>query len=218
MRPELPDAITGPGVVAIGRGMPRDHAIAVAEVLWASGVRAFEIPLSSEDALDVIKSLAIRFRPDQVLIGAGTVLSVASAEQARDAGAQFIVMPHVDVEIIGWAAARGVPNLPGAMTPTEVLSAWRAGASAVKIFPASVVGPQFLTELRGPFPDIRTVPTGGITPELVPSLIAAGAVAVGVGSWLSNAADLRTLEDRATTLCAIIDAARESVAPVSTDK
>ena len=218
MRPELPDAITGPGVVAIGRGMPRDHAIAVAEVLWASGVRAFEIPLSSDDALDVIKSLASRFRPDQVLIGAGTVLSVEAAEQARDAGAQFIVMPHVDVEIIGWAVARGVPNLPGAMTPTEVLAAWRAGASAVKIFPVSVVGPQFLAELRGPFPEIRMVPTGGITPELVPSLIAAGAVAVGVGSWLSNAADLRTLEDRAAALCAIIGAARESVAPVSADQ
>ncbi|MEO5940224.1 MAG: bifunctional 4-hydroxy-2-oxoglutarate aldolase/2-dehydro-3-deoxy-phosphogluconate aldolase [Candidatus Limnocylindrales bacterium] len=212
MRPELPDAIAGPGIVAIGRGLPRARALQIGEVLSAAGIRAFEIPLTSADALEVIAAIATQFPAKQLLVGAGTVLSITAAQEALDAGAAFLVMPNVDPDLIRWAVDRGVPNLPGAMTPTEVLLAWRAGASAVKIFPASVVGPGFLTELRGPMADIVMVPTGGISAANAGGFVAAGAAAVGVGSWLCNAADPATVRDRADELCASVNAARDRIA------
>ncbi len=212
VRPGLPDAIAGPGIVAIGRGLPRARALQTGGVLCAAGIRAFEIPLTSGDALEVIAAITSQVPATQLLVGAGTVLSIAAAQEAIDAGAAFLVMPNVDPELIRWAADRGVPNLPGAMTPTEVLLAWRTGASAVKIFPASVVGPPFLTEVRGPFPDILMVPTGGISAGNAAELIESGAAAVGVGSWLCNAADPATIRDRAIELCASVKSARDRLA------
>ena len=145
---------------------------------------AFEITLNEPvvGALRAIESVATR--TPGLAIGAGTVLSIDAARLALDAGATFLVMPHTDTELVGWAAARGVPTLPGAATPSEVLAAWRAGAAAVKVFPASVLGPAFIRESMGPFPDIPLVPSGGVTAATAPDFIRAGAVAVGVGSWL----------------------------------
>jgi 2-dehydro-3-deoxyphosphogluconate aldolase/(4S)-4-hydroxy-2-oxoglutarate aldolase len=134
---------------------------------------------------------------DGLLLGAGTVLSVDAAERAVEAGAGFLVAPHTDPTIVEWAAARGIPTFPGALTPTEILAAWRAGAAAVKLFPASAVGPAFVREVRGPFRDIPLVPTGGVTAETAPSFIAAGAVAVGLGSWLTGSGDPATVAERA---------------------
>ena len=102
-------------------------------------------------------------------IGAGTVLSIEAAERAVDAGATFLVSPHVDPELIEWAADRGIPFIPGAFTPTEILAAWRAGAPAVKFFPASVAGPDFIRDFRGPFPHIPLLPTGGVTVKRRPT-------------------------------------------------
>ena len=183
-RPAIPAALVESGVVAIARRLTAEGAPQVADALAAGGVLAFEITLNEpvDAALRAIESVA--GRAGNVTIGAGTVLSIDAAQRALDAGATFLVMPHTDPELVAWAADRGVPALPGAATPTEVLAAWRAGAAAVKVFPASVLGPAFVRECRGPFPDIPLVPSGGVTPETAGDFIRAGAVAVGVGSWL----------------------------------
>ena len=151
-RPPLPVGLVTGGVVAIARRLNADNAPQVADALVAGGVFAFEITLNEPVvvALRAIESVATR-APTRA-IGAGTVLSIDSARLAVDAGATFLVMPHTDPELVAWAAARGVPTLPGAFTPTEVLAAWRAGAAAVKLFPASVAGPAFVRECHGPFP------------------------------------------------------------------
>jgi 2-dehydro-3-deoxyphosphogluconate aldolase / (4S)-4-hydroxy-2-oxoglutarate aldolase len=138
-------------------------------------------------------------------------MTIEAARRAVDAGATFLVMPHVDAELVGWAADRGIPALPGCATPTEALVAWRAGAAAIKLFPASVAGPAFVRELRGPFPEIPVVPTGGVTVENAPSFIAAGAVAVGVGGWLIGDGDPAGVVDRARQVVAAVAVARAAL-------
>lgn len=206
-RPAIPEGLVSGGVVAIARRLTADTAPLVADALVAGGVRAFEITLNDpvDVALRAIRSVADR-SPDLAL-GAGTVLSVDAAQMAIDAGATFFVMPHTDPELIAWAAARGIPTLPGAVTPTEILSAWRAGAAAVKLFPASVVGPVFVRECRGPFPDIPLVPSGGVNAANAGDFIRAGAAAVGVGGWLVRDAEHAGVTSRARQ---VIDAVAEA--------
>jgi 2-dehydro-3-deoxyphosphogluconate aldolase/(4S)-4-hydroxy-2-oxoglutarate aldolase len=199
-RPVIPTAITGPRVVAIGRRLAPAAIVEVAEAVRRGGVRAFELTLDGDGALEAISELCGRFSPDEMLVGAGTVLDVAAAARAVDAGARFLVSPHTDPELVTWAATRGIPAFPGALTPTEILGAWRAGAAGVKLFPASAVGPSFVREHRGPFRDIPLIPTGGVTAETAPAYIAAGAVAVGLGSWLTGSGDPATVEARAREL------------------
>jgi 2-dehydro-3-deoxyphosphogluconate aldolase/(4S)-4-hydroxy-2-oxoglutarate aldolase len=145
-----------------------------------------------------------------IAIGAGTVLSIEDAGLALDAGATFLVMPTTDPELVRWAAERGIPALPGAATPTEILAAWRAGAAAVKLFPASALGPSFVRECLGPFPDIPLVPTGGVTAETAGSFIAAGAVAVGLGSWLVGDGVADGVTRRARQVVDAVATAREA--------
>lgn len=204
-RPEIPTAIHAGRIVAIGRNLDPERALMVGGILAASGVSAFEVTLQGSAALDAIRALRTELG-DRMLVGAGTVLDVAGATDAVDAGAAFLVMPVTDVEVIGWAAERGVPVFPGALSPTEVVTAWRAGATAVKLFPASMGGPTLLRELRGPFPDIPLMPTGGVTADNARAFIDAGAVAVGVGSWLVGAPDEATLRERAVALVAAVRA------------
>jgi 2-dehydro-3-deoxyphosphogluconate aldolase/(4S)-4-hydroxy-2-oxoglutarate aldolase len=199
-RPAIPEAITGPRVVAIGRRLEPAAIVAVADALRRGGVRAFELTLDGASATEAIATLSARFAPDELLVGAGTVLTVAAAKDAVTAGARFLVSPHTDPEIVAWAAGRGIPAFPGALTPTEILGAWRAGAAGVKLFPASAVGPAFVREHRGPFRDIPLIPTGGVTAESAPAYLAAGAVAVGLGSWLTGSGDPAIVEARAREL------------------
>ena len=201
--PPIPPAIHAGRVIAIGRNLDPERAVVIGEVLAETGVPAFEVTLQGSAALDAIRTLRDTLG-ERLLIGAGTVLDVDGASAAVDAGATFLVMPVTDPEVIGWAVERGVPVFPGALSPTEVLTAWRAGASAIKLFPSSVGGPALLRELRGPFPDIPFVPTGGVTADNARALIDAGAVAVGVGSWLAGAPDTRTLRERAAALVAAV--------------
>ncbi|HTC85493.1 MAG TPA: bifunctional 4-hydroxy-2-oxoglutarate aldolase/2-dehydro-3-deoxy-phosphogluconate aldolase [Candidatus Acidoferrum sp.] len=207
-RPALPDAIAAGGIVAIGRRLPVGAEASIATALLSGGVRAFEITLDGSGALDAIAGLSGRFAPDELLVGAGTVMDIASAEAAVAAGARFLVMPHLDTAIVAWAAARGIPVLPGAFTPTEIVAAWRAGAAAVKLFPASAFGPSFVREVRGPLPYIPLVPTGGVAADTAGAFIAAGAVAVGIGSWLTGSGDPALVEARARESVAAIAAAR----------
>ena len=135
------------------------------------------------------------------------MLSIEAAEAAVGAGASFIVMPHLDVALVGWCAERAIACFPGALTPTEVQRAWEAGASAVKLFPASTVGPGYLGLLHGPFPDLPFIPTGGVSAETAGSWIAAGAIAVGMGAWLIGDGEPAGVEERARAVRRAVDAA-----------
>jgi 2-dehydro-3-deoxyphosphogluconate aldolase/(4S)-4-hydroxy-2-oxoglutarate aldolase len=212
-RPILPEAITGPGVVAVARRIPAEAVLAIAAALLAGGIRALELTLDApeDDALRAIERAAAgdgaegssTGAGEGLTIGAGTVRSLEAARRAVDAGASFLVSPHLDARIVAWASGRGIPVLSGAMTPTEVLAGWMAGAAAVKVFPASAVGPGFIRELRGPFPDIPLQPTGGVTVENAADYIRAGAVAVGMGSWLF-AGDRDEISPRAAAAVAAV--------------
>lgn len=206
-RPSIPAVITQGRVIAIGRGLDPKTVPAIAEALVDGGVGAFEITMNSAAALAVISDLVGRHSEADLLIGAGTVLDLEQAAQAVAAGARFLVMPHCDPEIVRWAAARNIPCFPGAFTPTEALVAWRAGAAAVKLFPASAVGPTFVRELRGPLAAIPLVPTGGVSVENAPAFIAAGAVAVGIGSWLTGGGDPIRVRQRARAVTDALAAA-----------
>ena len=200
VRQAVPEAILDGRVVAIARGLDPSRMVDIAGALIDGGVGAFEVTLNSRSALDAIAAVRAAVPAGRLLVGAGTVLDRASAEAAVGAGAQFLVMPHTDLGLVEWAAGRGLPVFPGAFTPSEILAAWRAGATAVKLFPASAVGPSFVRELRGPLPEIPLIPTGGVTAENAPDFIRAGAVAVGLGSWLTGAGDPAAIRARATQL------------------
>ena len=203
----VPDAITGPRIIAIARGLEPDRLARIADGLLAGGVHAFEVTLDSPGALPAIESLVRRFAGTALAVGAGTVLDTRAAASAVDAGAAFLVSPHGDAEIVRWAVAAGVPIFPGAMTPTEIVAMWAAGATAVKVFPASAVGPSFVREVRGPLRHVPLIPTGGITAETIGAYIAAGAIAVGMGSWLSGDGDPAGIAIRAAQALDAIRAA-----------
>ena len=202
------------GVVAIGRRVAPSAVAAIADALADGGVRAFELTLNDpeDEALRSIEAAA-RIGPGLgVQVGAGTVLTIEAAGRAVDAGAAFLVMPHLDPELVRWAQARGIPALPGCATPSEILTAWRAGAAAMKVFPASSLGPSFLRECRGPFPGLPLLPTGGITVDNAASFIGAGAIGVGMGGWLIGDADPAGVRERAGQIVAVVATARAAQA------
>jgi 2-dehydro-3-deoxyphosphogluconate aldolase/(4S)-4-hydroxy-2-oxoglutarate aldolase len=193
-------------VVAIGRWFNPADVEAIAAALVAGGIRALEITSNSHGAMKLIEAVRKSYSPDRLLIGAGTILDIATGEEAISAGASFIVSPHTDPELVGWAANRGIPAFPGAGTMTEALTGWRAGAAGIKIFPASVLGAAFVRELKGPFPDITVIPTGGISAENAAAMLAAGkVVALGVGSWLTGGADPEVVRARALELVTALE-------------
>ena len=214
-RPAIPSAILVPGVVAIARGLDPTTIAAVADGLLDGGIRAFELTLDEPEgtALAAIADAVRQCEGTGMLVGAGTVLSQSAAQHAIDAGAAFLVAPHLDLGVVAWAASRGLPMFPGAATPTEALSAWRAGASGVKVFPASALGPTFIRELRGPLPDIPLLPTGGLTVDDAAAYIEAGAVAVGLGSWLFAERSPASIAQRARRVVQIVATARAAVEP-----
>jgi 2-dehydro-3-deoxyphosphogluconate aldolase/(4S)-4-hydroxy-2-oxoglutarate aldolase len=172
------------GIIPVIRAPSADAAVAVVEALVQAGLTVAEITMTVPNAIDAIGSVARRFA-DQVLVGAGTVTDADTARRAVDAGAEFIVTPCLVPEVIDAARRADIAVLPGALTPTEVLNAFRLGGDMVKVFPAqSVGGAAYLRALRGPFPEIPLVPTGGVTLENVREMFGAGAVAIGVGSEL----------------------------------
>jgi 2-dehydro-3-deoxyphosphogluconate aldolase/(4S)-4-hydroxy-2-oxoglutarate aldolase len=194
-------------VVAILRAENADRAEAVVDVLVEAGVRSLELTLTTQGALAVVERLAARV-PADVEVGVGTVLTAQDVDRSVDAGATFVVSPSVDCEVIDAALRRRVASYPGAFTPTEIVSAWQAGASAVKLFPAGSLGPGYLKAVRAPLPDIPIVPTGGVDTAAVGDWLAAGALAVGmggplIGDALSPDGDLRALAERATTALAV---------------
>lgn len=201
-RPRTPpsELLTDGRIVAVLRA---DHARsyhAVAEVLVASGIRSIELTLSTPGTIDQLPRLR-RDLGDDAEVGVGTVTDVAQAERAIAAGAHYLVTPITDIEIIATARAAGCPVFPGVLTPTEAYAAWAAGASAVKIFPAQTVGPAYGTHLRGPFPDLQFLPSGGIQLDDIAPWLANGALAVSLGGPLVGDAlrggSLEALAERA---------------------
>ena len=172
-------------LVAILRRTEPTLACETVEALLGAGVRAVEVTFNSPGALDMLRAIAEAFG-SRVLIGAGTVLESEQADAALELGARFIVSPHTDVPLVSNLARRGVPCMPGALSPTEVLTAWRAGATLVKLFPAGPVGASYLKDLRGPLTHIPLVPTGNVTLDNAESFIKAGAWGLGLGSALAE--------------------------------
>ena len=194
------------GMVMIIRGVPADWAVPIGEALLAAEVDVMEITLNTPHALEMIAALRAALG-EQMVIGAGTVLSVAEAEDALSAGAEFFVSPHLDTEIVAFANDRDCMVVPGAFTPTEVFTALRAGASVVKIFPANIVGPQFFKDLQGPYGQIPLLPTGGITVANAASYIRSGALALGVGAGLLDWQNLDARFERVTAAARAMRAA-----------
>ena len=182
-RPSIPDLLTDTRVVAILRRTDAAQAVATAEAIYAGGVRAIEVTCDSDGVFEMIRAIGDAFK-GRMLVGAGTVLDIATADRALSAGATYVVSPHTDPELIGAMAKRGIPCVPGAFTASEVLTAWRAGAVLVKLFPAGPVGPGYIKDLRGPLRQIPLLPTGGVTLDNAGDFIAAGAWGLGIGSAL----------------------------------
>jgi 2-dehydro-3-deoxyphosphogluconate aldolase/(4S)-4-hydroxy-2-oxoglutarate aldolase len=172
------------GILPVIRAPSADAAVAVVEALLQAGLTVAEITMTVPNAIDAIGAVAKRF-PGTVIVGAGTVTDAETARRAVDAGAEFIVTPCLVPEVIDAAHRVDVAVLPGALTPGEVFEAFRLGGDMVKVFPVqSVGGAAYLRALRGPFPDIPLVPTGGVTLENIAEMFEAGAAAVGVGTEL----------------------------------
>jgi 2-dehydro-3-deoxyphosphogluconate aldolase/(4S)-4-hydroxy-2-oxoglutarate aldolase len=174
--------------MAILRSADASALPAVAQALAAGGVTCLEVTLTTAGALDALARIRAELGPD-VAVGAGTVITGDQARDALAAGAEFLVAPVVDTAVIRDAADRGVPCYPGAWTPTEISQAWRAGAAAVKLFPASTGGPAHLRQLRAPLPDIPLIAVGGVGIDEARDYLDAGACAVGIGSPLLRGAD-----------------------------
>ena len=176
-------------LLAVLRGPSAESAVRAADALIAGGVTGLEITYSTPDAPTVIRELDARYG-NRIYLGAGTVTTPDEATRAADAGARFLVSPGTRRTLTAAMKATGLFVMTGALTPSEVMAAIEYGTDVVKIFPASLGGPAFLKSLRGPFPDVPLMPTGGVTPENIDDWFAAGAVAVGVGGDLVSGADL----------------------------
>jgi 2-dehydro-3-deoxyphosphogluconate aldolase/(4S)-4-hydroxy-2-oxoglutarate aldolase len=169
------------GLIPVIRVTSAQEAMDVADALKEGGVSLIEITMSVQGAIDVIKELTRKYN-DEIIMGAGTVLDPETGRAALLAGAQFIVSPTLNLDLISLAHRYSAVVIPGAMTPTEILTAWNAGADMVKVFPAAQLGgPEYLKALKGPLPQILLVPTGGVNLQNAGAFIMAGATALGVG-------------------------------------
>jgi len=184
------DLVQKTRIIAILRGDMGGRELAIAEALAEGGVDALEVSIVSPNFAAAIKNLAAHLG-SKIAIGAGTVLTTEQLREVVDCGASFIVSPNFDPDVVQLTRTLGLASFPGAYTATEVIAASRAGADAVKIFPAVGLGPEYIKALRGPLPQTRFVPTGGITLTNASAYIAAGAWALGIGSELVNASDLK---------------------------
>ena len=204
---ELSKVLEACRAIAILRASTAERFADVTDVLVDQGVKAVEYTLTTPKVLDAIAAYAKR-KPADVAIGAGTVTTPDDAQRAVDAGATYLITPAVFPDVIEEAARLGVPVLPGALTPTEIVTAWRAGATMVKLFPASLGGVAYLKAVRAPLPEIPLVPTGGVDPANAGEWLKAGAAAVAVGTPLVGDAceggDLQALAERADTLVASV--------------
>ncbi|MEK4425763.1 bifunctional 4-hydroxy-2-oxoglutarate aldolase/2-dehydro-3-deoxy-phosphogluconate aldolase [Solibacillus sp. FSL K6-1523] len=170
-------------LIPVLRKVPYEKSEEVIRALIDGGIRAIEITLDTVKAIEMIQQAKEQFG-HQVLVGAGTVLTVSQCEEAIQAGAQFIVSPSLNLEVVKYALSANIPVIPGVFTPSEMQTAYAAGAETVKLFPASSLGPKFIKDVKGPLAHIQIMTTGGISIETAKSYLEAGAMAVGAGSDL----------------------------------
>lgn len=204
------------GIVAILRAPSAEQLGSVARALHAGGIDVIEVTFTTPNAAAVIQEVQ-RDLGDKVLLGAGTILDPETARTAILAGAEFLVSPAVNVDVIRLAHRYDKLMLPGAYTPTEVITAWEAGADVIKLFPAEVGGAPYLKALRGPLPQVRFLPTGGVNLQTLPGFFEAGACAVGLGSQLVDPAalqrgDFRVIEQSARQYVELVKATRQRLA------
>lgn len=208
---EVLKRITEIGIVPVVRAASADEAMRAIDALQEGGISVLEITMTVPGAVAVIEELAKRFGND-VTVGAGTVLEAETARACMLAGAQFIVSPSLNLKTIEICQRYSIAVLPGALTPTEVVTAWQAGADAVKIFPCGAVGgPKYLKALKAPLPQVELIPTGGVTLQTAGEFIRAGAWALGVGADLVSTQAIRDGQPEKVT-----EAARAYVAAVRT--
>jgi 2-dehydro-3-deoxyphosphogluconate aldolase / (4S)-4-hydroxy-2-oxoglutarate aldolase len=201
------------GIVAILRAPSSEHLTNVARALFEGGIDVIEVTFTVPGALEILAAVKKELG-SRVLLGAGTVLDPETARAALFAGAEFVVSPSLNPHVIRLCNRYDKLVMPGAFTPTEILAAWEAGADMVKVFPSDAVGPSYLKALKGPFPQIRLMPTGGVNLQTLPEFIKAGACAVGVGSSLVEPQAIRDgkldrIRDLAGQYLQVLKAARD---------
>lgn len=205
------DALRAQRIIALIRADSPSSLVECTRALSEGGLNCVELTMTTPGALEMAARVSRELTG--VILGVGTVLHGATAAEAIAAGARFIVTPAVRPEVVAVCRQRGVPVFCGALTPTEVYSAWELGADVVKIFPAEFFGPSYIRSLRGPFPNIELMPTGGVTPENIGEFLRAGAFAAAAGSTLVTAAALRSsdwgaITARASEFLAAVKAAK----------
>ncbi|WP_422925097.1 bifunctional 4-hydroxy-2-oxoglutarate aldolase/2-dehydro-3-deoxy-phosphogluconate aldolase [Singulisphaera sp. PoT] len=204
------------GIVAVVRAESGESLVKVVKALAEGGVTAAEITFTVPDAVEVIKQVRKEIG-DEIVLGAGTVLDTETARVALLAGAEYIVSPIVNLDVIRLCRRYDKVIMPGAFTPTEVVAAWEAGADIIKVFPADIGGPPYLKALRGPLPQIRLMPTGGVDLDTAENFLKAGACCLGVGSSLVEpkavaSGDFARLRDLASQYAAIYKKFRAATA------
>ena len=201
------------GVVTVVRAQDEAQAMKIVDACIEAGIVGIEITFTVPGAADIIKKLAQKYSPEQILIGAGTVLNPQTAEVAILAGAQYVVAPCLNVETVKLCLQHQVACMPGAMTIKEVVECMEAGADIVKIFPGNLFGPKIIKAIKGPLPHARMMPTGGVSAENAGEWIRAGAVAVGAGSDLTAGAktgDYASIVEIGKRMVAEVKKAREA--------
>ncbi|APW98120.1 2-dehydro-3-deoxyphosphogluconate aldolase [Halobiforma lacisalsi AJ5] len=207
------DRIAEGGVVAVLRGVGEDDIVPVARALHEGDVAAIEITADGDFAREKMAAVSRELADTDAVVGAGTVLDAATAESMIDAGAEFVVSPHLDVDVVRTCNRHGVLAAPGIMTPTEAVTAMEAGADVLKLFPASTVGPGHIGAIKGPLGDVDVIPTGGISAENAGEYLEAGALAVGAGSAIVDDeaiadGDMDRVRESAATFVEAVDEAR----------
>jgi 2-dehydro-3-deoxyphosphogluconate aldolase/(4S)-4-hydroxy-2-oxoglutarate aldolase len=207
-RPPLSERLTSSKVIAVLRA-PHVAALApVCDVLVEEGILSLELTLTTPGMLEALPELVYRY-VDAADVGVGTILTDSEAHRAMDSGAQYLVTPTMNLAVVRLAVERQIAVFPGGLAPTELAAGWSAGATAVKIFPAETVGATYLKHLRGPFPDLEAIPSGGVDLEATREWLKAGAVAVSIGGPLLGDAlkggDLAALRDRCRAVRAVIN-------------
>ncbi len=208
------------GLVAVLRAPSGELLVRTAEALWRGGVDTLEVTFTVPGAHRVLEQVADQWG-DKVLLGAGSVLDPETARTAILAGAEFVVSPTLNPEVIRMARRYDKAVMPGAFTPTEILTAWEAGADVVKVFPSDVTGPKYLKAVHGPLPQIKLLPTGGVDLGTAADFLKAGAWALGVGGSLASSkaileGDYATLESNAKKFVEIVKKTREEMGKAGT--
>jgi len=206
-RPPVSDRLVSSKVIAVLRASHVSALVPVCDVLANEGILSLELTLTTPGLLDALPELVDRYA-DTADVGVGTILTESEAQRAMDSGAQYLVTPTMNVRVIKLAVERQIAVFPGGLTPTELAAGWNTGATAVKIFPAQTVGAGYLKHLRGPFPDLEAIPSGGVDLDATREWLNAGAVAVSIGGPLLGDAlkggDLGALRNRCRAVRAAI--------------